>query len=181
MIAAARQHEENEPLGIDYRRQDAKAIGRLWKPGSFDLVIGCMSFMDMPELPRVLRAAHLVLRPHGRLVFSIAHPFNTSEVDENPRASALRKGRLVDRYFDERMGVTQWRMDRLKRPFDTPYWHRPMEAWFRLLERSGFTVERLSEPRASTAQVRARPLLGTTRRFPFFLIWECRKRVRGAG
>jgi SAM-dependent methyltransferase len=180
MIGAARKHEADEPLGIDYRMGDARTVGRLWKTGSFDVVVGCMSFMDMPELPRVLRAANAVLRPGGRLVFSIAHPFNTAEVDEGPRPGPRLRGLRVDRYFDERMGVTRWRMERLKRPFDTPYWHRPLEQWFRLLQQSGFIIERLSEPRASPSQARAQPKLRATRRFPFFLVFACRKRVRAA-
>jgi SAM-dependent methyltransferase len=180
MIDAARRREALEPLGIDYRLQDAATVGRLWRPGSFDLVVSCMSFMDMPELPKVLRAAQGLLGRRGRLVFSVSHPFNTSEVEEDRPGGSRRRGLPVDRYFDERAGVTRWRMKRLKRPFDTPYWHRPLEAWFEVLGRTGFVIEQLSEPRASPRQVRAHPKLSRTRRFPFFLVLGCRKVVATA-
>ncbi len=180
MIEAAMRRERTTPRGIEYRVLDARAVGGAWPRHSFDLVVGCMSFMDMPDLPRVLRGVHAILRPRGRLVLSVSHPFNTSEVgSDSPRARAAR-GVRIDRYFEERVGVTRWAMKRLKRPFATVYWHRPLEAWFRLLKGAGFEIRDLTEPHATARQAREFSRLGVTRRIPFFLVLSC-QRVAGTG
>jgi 2-polyprenyl-3-methyl-5-hydroxy-6-metoxy-1,4-benzoquinol methylase len=169
MIRRARAHELRSPLGISYMKRDARTIGSLGRPGTFDRVVGCMSFMDMPGLPRVLRGAHRLLAQDGRLVFSVSHPMNTSAI-------AWDRGEMrIGPYFGERVGVTEWRMRRLSRPFDTIYWHRTFEAWFDLLRRTGFEVDILSEPRPSRAAQRAEPRLRGSARFPFFLVLGCRR------
>ncbi len=178
MIEAARRRERSAPLGIDYRVIDARAIGRAFPRLRFDTVVACMSLMDMPDLPRVLRGAHALLRPKGRLVISITHPLNTAEVGSDAPPSRSRPGVRIDRYFDERVGVTRWAMQRLKRPFQTVFWHRPLEGWYRVLKSSGFEVVDLREPRATARAVERFPLLRRTRRIPFFLVLSCRKVAR---
>jgi ubiquinone/menaquinone biosynthesis C-methylase UbiE len=71
-IAHAKQAEEDEPLGIDYRV--ASAVALPFAEGTFDFATGFMSFMDIPETDRVLAEAYRVLQPGGFLQFSIAHP-----------------------------------------------------------------------------------------------------------
>lgn len=174
MISSAQRHEAEAPQGIDYRRGDARKADSLWAAGSFDLVVGSMSFMDMPGLPRVLRAAHRVLRPQGRLVFSTSHPFNTSEAEETSGRGSAGEGPRIERYFDEGPIRTRWQMARLTRPFETFGWHRTFESWFRLLHRAGFQVLDITEPRASPRDLRRYPLLRRTQDFPFFLVLDCR-------
>ncbi len=176
MIELARRHERESRLGIDYRVADARAIGRLRSLGTFDRVVACMSFMDMPDLGRVLRGARCRLRDDGRLVFSVSHPMNTSALGwQNPRGPD-RGPMLIGEYFDEQVGVTHWRMARLARPFDTVHWHRTLESWFVMLRHAGFEVVALAEPRSSLAQARQHSVLGGSRRFPFFLVVNCRAR-----
>jgi SAM-dependent methyltransferase len=175
MLRFARRHEREEPLGIRYRRLDARRIGRTWPAGSFDRVVACMSLMDMPGLPHVLRGARRLLTVGGRLVFSVSHPFNTAEVGWERPGSPDRGAAGISDYFVERVGVTEWRMQRLERPFDTLHWHRTLETWFTLLRSSGFAVEGLTEPRASAAQAGANRLLRGSRAFPFFLVFDCRR------
>src|SRR5262249_49937783 len=64
-IANASQLEELEALGIDYRV--ASAVNLPFADASFDFATGFMSFMDIPELDRVLVEAHRILKPHGFL------------------------------------------------------------------------------------------------------------------
>lgn len=179
MIRIARRHERETPLGIRYRHLDAREIGNGWPGGSFDRVVACMSFMDMPGLPQVLRGAHRLLAPEGRLVFSVSHPLNTAAVGWERPGAPLRGAMGVENYFVERVGVTEWRMKRLDRPFDTLYWHRTFESWFRLLDVADFAIEGLTEPRATPAQSRSNPLLRGARVFPFFLVMDCRREARG--
>jgi 2-polyprenyl-3-methyl-5-hydroxy-6-metoxy-1,4-benzoquinol methylase len=177
MIEAAQRHERQASLGIEYRRMDARNASRAWPPATFDRVVACMSLMDMPNAPAVVRGARRLLRPGGRFVFSVSHPLNTAAVAwELPDIDVRHRGAMiVDRYFEEGPRVTQWTMKRLKRPFATPYWHRTFESWFSLLRRSGFEVDSLTEPYATEADVDSNPLLAGTRRVPFFLVVNCHR------
>jgi len=175
MITAARARERTTPLGIEYRVLDARTLARHFPDERFDLVVACMSLMDMPDLPRVVRGAHRVLRPGGRFVFSVSHPFNTSTLGwEHPKRKDRGAMRFND-YYSEGPRVLHWGMPRLKRPFSTPYWHRTLESWFSTLGRAGFLIESLIEPRASSRDARAIRQLAGTRKVPFYLVLSCRK------
>ena len=179
MVERANEHERSAPLGIEYLRMDAERASHAWAPGSFDRVVACMSLMDMPNTPAVVRGAYRLLRPGGRFVFSISHPFNTAAVGWQKSKTGDLRAMLVDDYFSEGAGVTEWTMKRLKRPFETPSWHRTLESWFSLLRRAGFEVEALREPRATEREARSNPRLAGTRQVPFFLVVSCRKARRG--
>ncbi len=177
MIVRAQRIEEKHPLGIEYRRLDAREVGMTWPSKSFDRIVGCMSFMDTPGLKRLLRAAHGLLRPKGRLVFSVTHPMNSSPVSrwESPRIGA-HGARVLDRYFDEGPVLFTWRMQRLQRSFAAPYWHLTLSGWFRNLREAGFALVDLREPRPTAPQAFAEPGLEGPRRVPFWLIFDCEKR-----
>lgn len=174
MVETALRHEREEPLGIRYLRADARGLLNRFPPRSFDLIVGCMSLMDTPGLERILRGARRLIRPDGRLVFSVSHPLNTAALGWEHPGERDRGAMRVGPYFEERVGVTRWRMKRLTRPFDTIYWHRTLESWFAVLRRAGFEVVSLGEPRATARQAREVPLVRTTRLFPFFLVFDCR-------
>src|SRR5206468_2336410 len=74
LIAHARRHEQEEPLGITYETLDAAQVGEHFAAASFDLVTACMSMMDMPQPGRALVAARSLLRRAGRIVLSIPNP-----------------------------------------------------------------------------------------------------------
>lgn len=177
MIESAQDHERREPLGIVYRRMNAEEVAQTWSRPAFERVVACMSLMDMPNTPAVVRAVHRVLRAKGRFVFSVSHPLNTSAVRwEHPRAGTRDRGAMLIRgYFDEGPRITRWTMKRLKRPFATPSWHRTFESWFSLLHRSGFEIRSLTEPHPSQEEADANPLLAGSRRVPFYLVLDCRR------
>ena len=179
MIEIARQHERDRPSGTDYRLLDARRLGITFPPGAFDLVVACMSFMDMPDLPKVLKGVHRVLKDGGRLVFSVSHPNNTAEVGWERAQDGSIRGVRIDRYFEPRVGVTEWEMARLTRPFRTTFWHRSLEEWFRTLHRAGFRVDDLFEPHPTGRAVRGHPTLEGTARVPFFLVLACRRDPSG--
>lgn len=179
MIDVANEHERSAPLGIEYRRMDARLASRAWAPGSFDRIVACMSLMDMPSIPAVVRGAYTLLRPGGRFVFSISHPFNTAAIGWQKSKDGDLRAMLIDNYFEEGAGLTEWTMKRLNRPFKTPFWHRTLESWFSLLRRMGFEVEALREPRATEREARSNPRLAGTRQVPFFLVVSCRKPSAG--
>ncbi|HKQ79272.1 MAG TPA: methyltransferase domain-containing protein [Blastocatellia bacterium] len=94
-IAHAKQLEEQDPLGIDYRV--ASAVELPFADAAFDFATAFMSLMDIPETDRALADAYRVLKPRGFLQFSITHPcFDTPHRrnlrDENRMTYAIEVG-----------------------------------------------------------------------------------------
>jgi len=181
-IAHAKQAEEQEPLGIDYRV--ASAVELPFADATFDFATAFMSLMDIPETDRVLAEAHRVLKPGGFLQFSITHPcFDTPHRrnlrDENGLTYAIEVGG----YFRNLEGaVTEWLFGaappEVKQglvKFKTPRFTRTVSQWLNLLIENGFELERVEEPRPSDATVRACPDMQDAQVVAYFLHIRVRK------
>ncbi|HEX8692254.1 MAG TPA: class I SAM-dependent methyltransferase [Longimicrobium sp.] len=176
LLELARGHEEREPLGIGYHRMSAAEADRRWPEGSFDLVSACMSLHDMADPGAALRAAFAVLRPGGRMAFSVPHPFSDMPFREWERDEAGRKLALrVDRYFDTGPAVTHWNMPRLVYHWRTPYWRHTLEETSEMIAAAGFLVRRMYEPHPAPEQVRRMPQLDDCSRLPYFLVFDAVK------
>lgn len=152
--------------------------------GAFDFITAVMSLMDMAALPQVLVEAHRVLRTGGFLQASIEHPCFTT-----PHRRKVRDGRRrtvaveVGGYFDRIEGEPQvWSFSAAPAevrtavaPFRIPRFTRPLSVWLNLLVESGFTIERLEEPRPSDEDVRAAPRLEDAQTVAYFLHLRVRK------
>jgi 2-polyprenyl-3-methyl-5-hydroxy-6-metoxy-1,4-benzoquinol methylase len=176
LLAAAVAREAADPLGITYLCADVtKPVDRLGD-ASFDLVTAAMSLQDTADPGAALAEAARVLRPAGRLVFSVPHPCTTPAVRMWQRDDAARKLALcLDRYFDTGPAVCEWNMARLKYPWRTPYQRLTLEEWSDRIYKAGFTVQRLREPRPNAALVADCPDLDDCYRMPFFLIFDAAK------
>ena len=174
MIAHAKMHEEKQPLGIEYRVMDARKIGNVWTPGSFDLITACMSLDDMPRPDRVIQSASRILADEGGIAFSVVHslsPHNSWRTDK----TGVIMVRLDD-YFEKGSEVVRWDMPRLKHHWSTIGFRFTISDWSRMADESGFSVERIYEPRPSLSQVGKHPELRICYRLPFFLVFRLGKR-----
>jgi ubiquinone/menaquinone biosynthesis C-methylase UbiE len=182
LVAHARQAEEDEPLGIDYRV--ASAVALPFDEATFDFATGVMSFMDIPEIERVLTETYRVLRPGGFLQFSITHPcFDTPHRrnlrDANGRTYAMEVGQ----YFRALNGeITEWLFEKAPThvtqgmsKFKVPRFTRTVSQWLNLLIDTGFVMERMEEPRPSDATVLACPELQDAQVVAYFLHIRVRK------
>jgi ubiquinone/menaquinone biosynthesis C-methylase UbiE len=181
-IRYAKQAEEQEPLGIDYRL--ASAVELPFAEATFDFAVGFMSLMDIPETDRVLAEAHRVLKPGGFLQFSIEHPCFATPHRRNLRDSAGRTYALeVGDYFRELHGtVDEWLFSAAPpevkiglKKFKTPRFTRPIGRWLNLLIETGFAIERVEEPRPSDEAVRACPKVQDAQVVAYFLHLRARK------
>jgi SAM-dependent methyltransferase len=121
-------------LGLRARIEQANLSHPLtWlEDQTFDLVVCALALDYVRHWEPVLREFQRILRPGGKLVFSMEHP--CSEY-------ALQGDRP---YFEvERMEVT-WRG--FGRPIVMPSWRRPLMDVFNALADAGFRVERVQEP-----------------------------------
>jgi ubiquinone/menaquinone biosynthesis C-methylase UbiE len=181
-IAHARQAEEDEPLGIDYRV--ASALDLPFAEATFDFATGFMSFMDIPDTARVFAEAYRVLQPGGFLQFSLAHPcFDTPHRrnlrDENGRTYAIEVGdyfRTLDGAIAEWLfGAAPPHVTQGLPRFKIPRFTRTMSQWLNLLIDTGFVLERMEEPRPSDATVLNCPELQDTQIVAYFLHIRARK------
>lgn len=181
-IRHATKHESATPLGISYHL--ASAVQLPFADGRFDFATGFMSFMDVPEIDRVLCEAHRVLRPGGFLQFSISHPcFDTPHRRNLRNEHGLTYAIEVGDYFRDLNGqVNEWLFGaappeaKAALPkFRTPRFTRPISRWFNLLIDAGFAIERVEEPRPTDAVVRACHHLQDAQIVAFFLHVRVRK------
>jgi ubiquinone/menaquinone biosynthesis C-methylase UbiE len=170
MIAIAMVHEKKRPLGVEYRVMDARGITSAWASGSFDLVTACMSLHDMPTPGRVIHSASRVLGDDGGMAFSVAHSVNHSWgrwVEEHGKkvvqiADYLRNGRYV----------VPWDMPRLREHWLTVSYNFTISDWSKMIENSGFLIQRIYEPRPTKSQAKRHPELEESSRIPFFLVFR---------
>ena len=180
-IAYAQQHEARHPLGIEYHVVSATAVDRCWQPGSFDLVTACMSLHDMADPGAALRGAFQVLRPGGRMAFSLPHPCTDTPYREWERGEEGEgKALKIDRYFDSGPTIVRWTMKRLIYHWHTPYWRRTLSEWSELVAEADFLIRRLYEPRPTEEQIARNPHIEDAYRLPGFLIFVVVKPDGGA-
>ena len=102
--------------------------------GSADLVVAYMSLIEMEDLEGVLLEAARVLVPGGRLGFVALHPFETAT--DSGAAPCVEAAYSQTRVNEDVLGDVVFRS-----------LHRPLEAYSGALERSGFVIEAVREPR----------------------------------
>lgn len=167
MLALARGHEREHPLGIRYVEDDARTLAAL-EDGSADGVTCQLALMDIPDLNAALAAARRILRPGGWLVFVIGHPCFLTPEATTARDAGGRPARLVNRYFDE----VFWRSSNPNGVRRAGNHHRPLSIYLNTLVGAGFAIEAVEEPRPS-------PLLAA--RQPEYtevpLLWATRARA----
>jgi 2-polyprenyl-3-methyl-5-hydroxy-6-metoxy-1,4-benzoquinol methylase len=173
MLANAHVEEARQPLGIRYQNGSATELEAQFAPGTFDLVASCMAIQDMSDPAACIAGCAHVLRPDGRLVFSVPHPCTDTPFREWERDAARRKIALkVDRYFETGPTECPWNMPRLTYHWTTPCWRRTLEEWAAMIVTAGFLIEGILEPRPSAEQVAMRPELEDCARLPYFLVFR---------
>lgn len=180
-IGHARASEAAEPLGIRYLH--ASAVALPFHDAEFDFATGCMSFMDIPETDRLLAEAHRVLKPGGFLQFSITHPCFDTPYRRNLRKDGLTYAVEVGDYFREQNGeISEWIFGAAPAAetagvpkFKIPRFNRTISQWLNLLIATGFTLERVEEPRPSDEAARQWPYIQDAQVVAYFIHFRVRK------
>jgi SAM-dependent methyltransferase len=181
-VRHAAETERAEPSGIGYAV--ASALELPFAAGRFDFVTAVMCLMDLPDFETALREIHRVLLAGGFLQFSIMHPCFFP-----PHRRLLRspQGRAyaveVGDYFERSEGrIERWLFREAPadataglKPFEVPVFHRTLSGWLNALVETGFTLERLAEPRADETTAERIPAVADTRVVSYFLHVRCRK------
>jgi ubiquinone/menaquinone biosynthesis C-methylase UbiE len=142
MLEHAREHERDEPLGIEYVADDARMLSS--QPDAAADGVTCqLGLMDIPDLEPALRAVHRALRPGAWFVFVIGHPCFLAPDAETMNGADGTPGRFVSRYFEERF----WRSTNPQGVRRAGNHHRTLSTYLNGLVNNGFTIEKVAEPR----------------------------------
>lgn len=162
MLKVARSREVQEPRGIIYHFSDSSDLSMI-EDTTFDEVVCHMALMDIENLPGTVAEVARVVRLGGRFIFSIAHPcFVAPVIDE---AETDSRGACI--YYEEGPQF-------LEDPAGRQVWkvHRTLATYINAVAARGFTIRRMSEPRASDEAVAKNPELGRYQFCPVALIVE---------
>lgn len=142
---AVRLAAEADPRG-KYVVGDMTALP--FEDATFDLAVARLSLQDVEDVDAAVREAARILRPRGKLCFSVFHPV---------RAGGRWKGEqfVIDDYFGERPWVTTHDADGL--PLTIHSHHRGLGAYTRALHKARLLIETLVE--APAEQHEAVPLV----------------------
>lgn len=177
MIEHARRLEHEEPLGIDYLIADAADLGSALPGERFDVATSCVALQDMPDAGRVFHAVRSTLRPGGRFVASITHPWSDTPFRRWERDPLGRKRWLcIDRYFEEGPVTFVW--ERWGGKFTTQAYHATLETWIDWVIAAGFEIRALREPRPTEQAICARPKLEDAGRVPYYVMFDLRNPTR---
>ena len=131
MVALARALVGHK--GADIREHDLDKPLTWLDDGSVDLVFCALALDYVADLGRTFSEFRRVLRPCGKLLFSVEHPINTARLHGGP-------------YHETRLVGMQWKSFGEPRPYVQMY-RRPLQEIVNPLIAAGFILEQLVEPR----------------------------------
>jgi SAM-dependent methyltransferase len=158
MIETARA-QHGRP-GIEFVHENIEDIGP--ELGSFDIVVSRMALHYVALIEPVIATIRELLRPGGRLVFSVSHPVITSHAQQG---EGQRTDWIVDGYFVRGPRERTW--------FGNPvvWHHRTVEDYVRAALDAGMRVDELRECEPDSAALVDDPAeLARRRRVPLILL-----------
>ncbi|MGP8000687.1 MAG: class I SAM-dependent methyltransferase [Streptosporangiaceae bacterium] len=107
---------------------------------STDLVVACMSLLDVDDFPGTVAEIGRVLRPGGQLCLAVVHPFISAQ-DEQTMNSA--RAQFSQPYLRPRRYTEQVERDGLSMTFTSM--HRPLSEYTSALFANGMVLSALTE------------------------------------
>jgi SAM-dependent methyltransferase len=107
---------------------------------STDLVVACMSLLDIEDFDGAVGEISRVLRPGGRLCLAVVHPFLSARDEDTMRTASFRFSRP---YLEPRRYVDHIERDGLAMTFTSM--HRPLSAYVSALAANGMMISALTE------------------------------------
>ena len=152
MVRNARALGTPRPGGIEYHVVDATDEPALLALGErgFDAAVCTMAIMDIASVGPLARALRRLLRPGGRLVFSVQHPcFNspkirmTAEVEDKDGDVVTGYSINVGRYS---AAYTAKGLAMIGQPEAQYYFHRSISTLYGVFFGEGFVMDGVEEP-----------------------------------
>jgi len=139
------------PSNIDYRVVDATDREALLGLGAaaFDGALCNMALMDMADIEPLMSALAVLLKPGGRVVFSVLHPCFNNPATIQMGELEDRDGTLVTTYSVKvaryKTPFTQFGIAMQGQPKPHPYFHRPLSALLAPALTAGLMLDGIEE------------------------------------
>ena len=155
-LKAAGKRTEEYADRIELRNIDATDKAQLLALGErrFDAAVCNMALMDIADIRPFASALSQLLKPGGRLVFSVPHPcFNMASVkravEEEYRDGGLQTAYYakISEYITPKAGLG---IGIVGQPVPQYYFDRPLNLLFRTFFDVGFVMDALEEPASQT-------------------------------
>jgi len=135
---------------------------------SFDLVVSCLSLIDIERAGEAIAEMVRVLKPGGTMLVANLTSFSTARAGNGWRRDLL--GRLthfgIDRYLEPRASWEEWRGIRIVN------WHRPLKDYMQWFLSQGLVLTHFDEPEPKGGPP---DRADRYRRAPWYLMMEWRK------
>jgi ubiquinone/menaquinone biosynthesis C-methylase UbiE len=145
MLASARQMTNDN--GITFEQGAIENLtATSFAKRSFDLIVSSLALHYVADYPVAIANIARLLKPGGRLVFSVEHPICTALAAQQWQQDAAGNDLFwpVDNYRDEGPRHTNWFVD------DVIKYHRTVETYVNGLLDTGLQLTRLLEPEPVT-------------------------------
>jgi SAM-dependent methyltransferase len=134
---------------------------------AFDLVVSCLSLVDISDAPSAIAEMARVLKPGGRLLIANSNGFNSAgdgreDLNWAIGGDGTKLHFRIDDYLKERAQWIEWRGIRIRNH------HRPLSTYMKLLLAQGLRLVHFDEP-APTADAPAERAKNYVRA-PWFLV-----------
>lgn len=133
----------------------------------FDLAVSNMSLITIENLQVAIDSIGSLLKPNGRLVFNITHPWFWNQYRQYEPNETFQY--LIEHAQKARFVITN---DSKGLISPTTHFHRPLEKYVESLRRASFVIEELVELFPDQSDMKLYP---TPWKFPRFLSMKCIK------
>jgi SAM-dependent methyltransferase len=144
-IEFARKLVAQERVDVTFAQADITDLAT-FEDESQDIVFSTYVFQYVADIDRCLRECSRLLKPNGRLVFSLDHPFRDCFHDDEEDTIAIYP---VRSYFDD--NPMHWTFGQNSTPMQS--YHRSIAQWYEMLTIAGFQPTRLLEPEPPVAML----------------------------
>ena len=144
----------------------AEALG--FPDASFDLVVSCLSLIDIERADEAIAEMARVLKPGGTLLVANLTSFSTARAGDGWQRNLLGQKThfAIDRYLEPRAGWEEWRGIRIVN------WHRPLKDYMQWFLGQGLILTHFDEPTPTGGPAERAE---SYRRVPWYVIMEWRK------
>lgn len=185
MVEMARAKEQQSNSGNEYAVADAVDLSA-WPAESRDVVIASflLDELDLFECRRALQSAHRILRPGGRIVVIVHHPFLpfVARTQSSPLRLVLNEQGRGSGYFSARgkeLDGEMWRRDGDSVPLRCIY--KTVRDYLELMHDASFDSIEVEELGVSNEQLGLDPdFFGPVRDLPLHLAMRSTKAHRAA-
>ena len=137
--------KENSPKGIDFRVGSADKLD-FFESDFFDKVVIILALQNIENISGAISECRRVLKAKGKVYIVLNHPaFRIPKQSEwgwdNEKKVQYRR---VDKYMSESRARIDMRPG-AKEKETTHAFHRPLQAYFKILGKNGFSITRLEE------------------------------------